>query len=99
METSKSGLQSRNPLQLLQLAWYINPEKVKYEFGKVEVDIQKEEDLITLSKLHENKLDISGAVKDVDNNPVMFDVIRVVNSIKYNKQEELKLRNFLNSLK
>lgn len=95
MTISKSGLQSGNPLELLKFAWLLNEQKLKDAFLKVRVGIDVDDDLIDLAKLHANKADVNGAIKDENNNPIMFDVIRVVTSLDgYTKQEKEKAKSF-----
>lgn len=95
MTISKSGLQSGNPLELLKFAWLLNSEKLKAAFLKVRVGIDTDDDLIDLAKISVSKADVSGAIKDENNNPIMFDVVRIVTGLKdYTQQEKQNAKSF-----
>lgn len=95
MTISKSGLQSGNPLELLKFAWLLNEQKLKDAFLKVRVGIDTDDDLIDLAKLSVNKADIRGLIKDENNNPIMFDVVRIVSGLSgYTQQEKQNAKSF-----
>lgn len=88
-------MQSGNPISLLQFAWLINPEKLKQQFSKANVEIENEADLILLSDISKNKIDVEGKIKDVNNNPIMFDVVRIVTSLNgYTSEEKQSAKSF-----
>lgn len=94
MEISKSGLQSGNPLELLKMSWLLNSKKLQDAFSKVQVQINNEDDLIALFEIAKNKLDVSGQIKDANDNPLMFDTIMILRGIKYTPQEAQNAQTF-----
>lgn len=95
MTISKSGLQSGNPLELLKFAWLINEQKLKDAFLKVRVGIDTDDDLIDLAKLSISKADVNGLIKDENQNPIMFDVVRIVSNLSgYTEEEKIKAKSF-----
>lgn len=95
IKISKSGLQSGDPLSLLKFAWLINPEKLKSAFLKANVEIENEADLILLSDISTKRIDVEGKIKDANNNPIMFDVVRIVTSLNgYTEEEKEKAKSF-----
>lgn len=93
MTISKSGLQSGNPLELLKLAYILSSDKLQSEFKKVQVEIQNEEDLHSLSEICNKKYDVDGKLKDGNGNPLMFDTVRILDSIKFSPEEQSKINS------
>lgn len=94
MTFSKSKLLAGDALELLRFNFALNCERLKSEFDKVDVEIIEDKDLIMLSELSKNKLDISGAVKDDNNNPVMFDVVKILTNFTYSDEEKSLAKTF-----
>lgn len=89
MEISKKGVANGDPFELIKLSYSLNKEKFKDAFGKVKVKIESDKDLENLSKLYISKLDISGKIKS-DDGVIMFDTMRIIDSMKGYTTEEIK---------
>lgn len=95
IEISKSGLQNGNPLSLLLFAWMINPEKLKNAFSKF-VELNDVEDLIGLSEAIKQKQDMSGKLRDANNNPLMFNGVEILKSLSdYNEQDRERAKSLI----
>lgn len=95
IEISKSGLQNGNPLSFLLFAWMINPEKLKNAFSKF-VELNDVEDLISLSEISKQKADVSGKLRDANNNPLMFNVVEILKSLSdYNEQDRERAKSLI----
>lgn len=94
MQISLSGLKEGNPLDCLKLCYQLSPEKFKSAFAKVGIQIIDEKDLDTLNKIIANKVDVEGQLKDVNGNPIMFDTMRICDSIEFTPEEKSKSETF-----
>jgi len=95
MTISKKGVANGDPLELIRLCYALNKQRFVNEFDKVKIQIVGEKDLESLAKLCNDKLDISGKIKDGDI-VIMFDTVRILDSMDgYTEQEKNSIQQYL----
>jgi len=88
MTISKKGVAIGDPLELIKLSYFLNKEKFISGFDKVSIKVGSELDLNGLAEIVKNKIDVGGKIKDKSGNVIMFDTMRILDSIKYSKEEK-----------
>jgi hypothetical protein len=84
---SLGKINAGDTLELLKLAYFGNKQALINGFKKVGILIKDESDLNLLNELSIKGEDISGKIKDSNNNPLSFSVIKIAKEVIITKQQ------------
>jgi len=81
------SLQLGNIDSWADFVWHYSPERIMNAFAKVGIAVDDESDITELVNLHKRGGDVNGELKDKNNNPIVFNVLKVMQSIDVDKAE------------
>lgn len=87
----RSKIIEGDTLSLMLLAWCVDEAAFKEAFIQEGIEVNDEKDVAQLHAFHANGMDVKGALKDAEGNPVKFDVMETFSTIMVeNVPEKIK---------
>lgn len=84
---NKNKLNEGDIDSLLQLIYFISPDKFFSAFKKIGVKISEQKDVEALSEIIKKKLDVNGQLINDEGNNIFFDALDIIKKIKFSKDE------------
>lgn len=90
MEINREKLQAGDCLEVMKVAYLMNPGKVQEAFEKVKIQVKEEKDLEILSKIVKSKYDVNGMFSDPEDEKrkLVFDTMRIFEGFKFSDEEK-----------